>query len=75
MITKHTIMTGVTGALAMPTGADFAAANCSTGSRERIGAGLAPAVVVRSMRVGSAADWNPVDVPTPVLVRSGGANG
>lgn len=75
MITKHTIRTGVAGALAVSAGADFAASLCSNGSRERIGSGQVTAVVLRSLRVGSAAGWNSVDVPTPVLVRSGGASG
>lgn len=75
MITKHTIKTGATGALAVSVGADVAAPTCVNGSRERIGAGPVTAVVLRSLRVGSAAGWNSVDVPTPVLVRSGGASG
>lgn len=80
MITKHTIMTGATGALAVSACEDFTvAASRSTtsisGSRERIGAGMVAALALRSIRVGSAAGWNSVDVPTPVLVRSGGASG
>ena len=80
MITKHTIMTGATGALAVSMCGDFAVAPStgtasSNGSRERIGTGMVAALTLRSIRVGSAAGWNTVDVPTPVLVRSGGASG
>jgi len=74
VIKMSTISAGVTGALAMSACFD-AAISGIPGSRERIGAGQVMTFVLRSPRVGYAAGWNTVDVPTPMLVRSGGAGG
>lgn len=80
MITMHTIRTGATGELAVSTRGDFAVDPSAPtawidGSRERLGAGVGADLAQRSTRVDSAAGWNLIDVPTPVLVRSGGASG